>query len=249
MNKKRIADRFARAMQTYENQAFVQREIAETLALKLKGRVAYGCRIAEFGCGTGFYSRLLLEQFRPMSLWLNDLVPAMENAIAPLLGPKVTFCAGDAEKIPFPEMLDVVTSASTLQWFDDIAAFFHRCAVGLRNGGFLAVSTFAPGTFHELHRLIGQGLVYESPERLAAMLEKDFEVLCLEVNERVVWFSHPMKVLYHLRQTGVTGSGEMVWTKGMLQRFCMSYVEQYGGIIGVPLTYRPLYILAKKKRI
>lgn len=41
--------------------------------------------IAEFGCGTGCYSRLLLRTLQPETLLLNDLCPEMEECIHDLL--------------------------------------------------------------------------------------------------------------------------------------------------------------------
>ena len=92
-------------------------------------------RVVEFGCGTGSYSRILLHTLQPEALLLNDLCREMEECVKELCdGTTVQFVPGDAEAIDFPGETDLITSCSTLQWFNDPGAFFTRCQT-LRHGG------------------------------------------------------------------------------------------------------------------
>ena len=75
MDKRKIAECFARARQTYDREARVQHQVAEqmlSLLLDACPPRTECTRIVEVGCGTGIYSRLLLQAFRPQQLWLND---------------------------------------------------------------------------------------------------------------------------------------------------------------------------------
>lgn len=72
-----------------------------------------------------------------------------------------------------------------------------------------------------------------------------------------------MKVLYHLKQTGVTGlsapvslhteqdhkAKEHLWTRRDLYHFCERYTQKFSQGSTVSLTYHPIYIIAKKKRV
>lgn len=105
IDKALVARRFAHARDTYGSEARVQQQVAEKMLCLL---TAYACtsatapggngdrqqprnaalsfrHIAEFGCGTGCYSRLLLRTLQPETLLLNDLCPEMEECIHDLL--------------------------------------------------------------------------------------------------------------------------------------------------------------------
>ena len=55
MDKRLIAERFARARATYSREARVQQQVAEKMTALLRHALPDACfaRIAEFGCGTG----------------------------------------------------------------------------------------------------------------------------------------------------------------------------------------------------
>lgn len=258
MNKQRIAERFGRAAATYEQEATVQRQIAATMMDHLRGHVATPHpRVFEFGCGTGLYSRLLHEQLSPARLYLNDLSPKMGEACQDLLqaSDKVSFVAADAETLPLPEGIDIVTSCSAIQWFEQPEAFFARCADALPTGGLLAFSTFGKENMHEIHRLIGKGLLYRALSELTEALSTQYEVWHASEEQVKLSFPTPQAVLYHLKQTGVntpTGGGETPsrpWTKGDLLAFAEAYRRLFPSEQGVSLTYHPLYIIAKKKNV
>ena len=105
IDKALVALRFAHARDTYGSEARVQQQVAEKM---LRLLTAYACtsaaapdgngdrqqprnaalsfrHIAEFGCGTGCYSRLLLRTLQPETLLLNDLCLEMEECIHDLL--------------------------------------------------------------------------------------------------------------------------------------------------------------------
>ena len=66
MDKRLIAERFARARGTYSHEARVQQQVAEKMLQLLTERASpLFRRIVEFGCGTGSYSRLLLHKLQP----------------------------------------------------------------------------------------------------------------------------------------------------------------------------------------
>ncbi len=79
MDKEKIALRFSRAAESYEQEATVQRRIATSMLKMLEKYypMSSGSRILEIGCGTGIYSRMLQEHFSPSELICNDLSARM----------------------------------------------------------------------------------------------------------------------------------------------------------------------------
>ena len=290
MDKQLIAERFAKARNTYGREARVQQQVAEkmlhllteyavrsnrtalnTLAtpgnLAAANALAFSPRfrhIVEFGCGTGCYSRLLLQALQPQTLLLNDLCHEMEECIKdvcpsaplqvteqqPALSPPtaVHFSPGDAEQMDFPQGTDLITSCSTLQWFSHPESFFLRCHRFLADDGILAFSTFGKKNMQEIRRLTGNGLDYLPLAELHSLLSPRFDLLYASEELVSLPFSTPLQVLQHLKQTGVTGTEKKMWTRGRLQDFCNNYVRHFSDANRqVLLTYHPIYIIAKKK--
>lgn len=251
MEKQLIAQCFARARRTYDREAHVQHQAAIHMLNLLQTYAAPtgGQRICEVGCGTGIYSRLLYQAFRPVQLWLNDLCPEMEQSLGDLLGlPEVTFVPGDAETLPLPPDTNIITSCSTLQWFSAPAHFFRRCHEALSNGGILALSTFGPENLCEIRSLTGRGLTYLTPRQLATLLPPGLHLLHASEEIATLCFPTPTDVLRHLKQTGVTGTERRIWTRTHLRNFSEAYVRHFTHTDGqVSLTYHPVYLLAQKR--
>lgn len=261
MNKTIIAERFSKAIATYPREANVQRQIADKMIRLLKKHIPSPCpKVIEFGCGTGIYSRMLLRTFRPKELLLNDLCPEMRYCCKDLLREKqVYFLSGDAETVAFPDKSSLITSCSALQWFESPENFFKRCNTLLHSQGYFAFSTFGKKNMKEIRELTGTGLPYRSKEELEAALSPHFDILYSEEELIPLSFEDPMKVLYHLKQTGVNSLSaqsslyrkqeKQAWTRRDLQHFCERYTREFTQGTSVSLTYHPIYIIAKKKEV
>lgn len=274
MDKRLIAERFAKARDTYTREARVQRQVSEKMmrtltdVLSADGHPSPASlsarfrHIVEFGCGTGSYSRILLRALQPETLLLNDLCREMEECVGELCSAQtagtkksdaeveVRFLPGDAEKLRFPEGTDLITSCSTLQWLSDPGAFFIRCQHALTKDGILAFSTFGTENMRQIRELTGHGLEYLSVENLQHLLSPYFEILHAEEEIIALPFATPQAVLKHLKQTGVTGTEKKVWTRGRLQAFCEKYIRLFSKADGsVTLTYHPIYIIASPRSL
>ena len=248
MDKRLIAERFARARGTYTREAKVQLQVAEKmLQLVEQHRPDKELQqVMEFGCGTGIYSHLIVERLHPARLLLNDLCPEMEELVRSL---PARFLAGDAEVMSLPAGTELITSCSTLQWFVSPSRFFQRCQEALTEGGLLAISTFGPENLREIRSLTGNGLTYPTLAELKQMLQAaHLQLLHGEEEEATLTFTSPLEVLRHLQRTGATGTGTHIWTRGKLQRFENDYRQSFALPEGVSLTYHPIYLIAQKNK-
>ena len=256
MDKQLIRTRFAKSIRSYAEYAQAQTVIASRLCSLLSAvLLEEPRRVLEVGCGTGTFTRRFLEQFRPEEMVLNDICPEVEEALADLLTPQagestpqISFTAGDAELCSLPGDRDLIVSCSVLQWFEDPGAFIARCRTLVRGGGCIALTTFGPDNLQEVTAVTGTGLSYLPLGWLHGLLdEAGLRTVLAEDEHLTLHFSSPTEVLRHLKHTGVTGVTRTSWTRGRLAEFSAEYSSRYGdGDGSVPLTYHPVYLIARK---
>ncbi|NVO56300.1 methyltransferase domain-containing protein [Rhodobacteraceae bacterium B1Z28] len=238
---------FSRSFDTYHDAASQQAWVANRLVTELRGHGApshFGAAF-ELGCGTGHLTRLLCKNFSFDRLSVNDIASQARDT-ADAAG--ANFVAGDARHVRWPRNVDLLTSASMIQWMDDPADFLAKAARGLAPGGWLAVSGFGPKQYQELTQIgstaRAPGLC--GPEVLAAAVGAKLQVLAVGESLRKSHFATPRHVLEYLRKTGVNGRAKGAWTKSTLARFTADYIRYFETPKGVSLTYHPVWIIARK---
>ncbi|WP_373742143.1 malonyl-ACP O-methyltransferase BioC [Neisseria sp.] len=250
VNKARIAHRFAAAAGSYEQHADAQKQIHQhLLSLLLERGTAFG-KILEIGCGTGLLTRLLAEHVRAEHWVANDLSAGCLETLRQRMPSEIRcrYLCGDAETLDFGSGYDVVVSASAVQWFEDKERFVRRCARMLDSDGLLLFNTFSENNLCEIKSLTGVGLDYPDAAQWRRWLGADFNVQELSEYTVCLNFADPLDVLKHLKLTGVTAAGSMVWTRQRLAAFRENYRARFAAADGgVSLTYRPLYISAVRK--
>lgn len=248
-----VAARFSSALSTYEEHARVQREAADHLTERLLSlRTSFG-RVFEVGCGTGRWSRTLAARADIGALWLNDLSPELTSEarqrLPDAVREKTDVVPGDAERVVWPDGLDLVLAGSVLQWFSRPEAFFENLRRRLRPGGLAAVVTYGPENCREVKALTGRGLAYPDAETLLRFAA-DFRLHHRSEEIRRERFATPRAVLRHLRATGVTGTHDgFRWTKRSLFAFEEAYRARFAADDGeesVHLTYHPVILLLEK---
>lgn len=243
-----LRERFSGACGSYEQEATVQKAAAAELASIIRKQVPDGFRdkVLEVGCGTGLLTRELLGFIPPEGLYLNDICPEFSTMFTDT--GTAGFIAGDAETVDFPSGLGLIASASAIQWFSDPGAFFRKCHRSLREGGYLAFSTFGPGNLRETARVSGQALRYLAPDELEAMLSPGYRTIQVSDYLSTLHFPTPADVLRHLKRTGVNGLSRRKWTRKDLSDFCRTYSELFGTAGGCTLTYHPVFVLTRKQQ-
>ena len=161
INKSQVAQRFAKAGQSYVQHAVVQKQICQHLIGLMQEYISKNSldRVFEIGCGSGNLSHLLMQHFAIQQLFLNDLYPEVQQHFQN--DPKLKWWIGDIEQLDFPQSLDLVASSSALQWVGDLEAVFKNCADALTQQGYLCFSTFGQQNLQEIKARQGPLLVLD----------------------------------------------------------------------------------------
>ncbi|AXT28886.1 methyltransferase (plasmid) [Ruegeria sp. AD91A] len=239
---------FSRSFQTYNDTASQQAWVARKLVSEMR-RVGAPSRFDvafELGCGTGHLTRVLRQSFDLPDLYLNDIAP---QARVTADAEKAAFIAGDVRLVEWPARLDLVASASMIQWMEDPARLLQKVADALEPGGWLAMSGFGPLQYQELTQI---GSTARAPglcatDALVAAIEGPLKVLSVGESVRPSYFATPRDVLKYLRRTGVNGRAQGAWTRATLARFEADYVQKFGADGRVHLTYHPVWVIAQKR--
>lgn len=253
-DKDRVARAFLRGLASYDQEAVVQGSVngrlLEIISSFAKTKVPVR-RVLEVGCCTGMLTEATCRLLQPDEYFLNDLVPqffqAVQDRLAPELRSRLRPCFGDIERCNVPEEIDVVVSSSTLQWLDNLEAFFGRIARILTGNGRLVFSMFGRETLGEVTELTGVGLSYPSFSEVRDLLELRFRIHHSDVVRDKLFFATPLDVLRHIQATGVGGVGGYAWTPRRIERFAEKYRERFSGHRGVELSYVS-YLFAADKR-
>ena len=243
-----VKQRFEKSAQSYDTHAVVQQQAVMLLLDKINALQPNYSRILESGAGTGYATKSLcnfkgIEQF-----YVNDLVSSYApsyKAMNPNLG--IVPLMGNMEELDFPSDLNIILGANCLQWVSDLPAFLAKCANALQENGIIAFTTFGPQNFMEIKKTTGVSLNYIEAKNLTKHFSEHFKVLDVSETDQKLYFKNPCHVLKHMKDTGVNGVSQQKWTKGKHQQFIADYEAQFTCEHGVPLTYHPITIIARKK--
>ncbi len=248
LDKNLVLNRFRRSVDTYNQAAEVQPNMAEALMKQLLLHNPSSCfnRILEFGCGSGMLTDLIEAQLEYQHLYLLDLVEEWKPFH--LHRPKIEFMVGDIEQITLPHDLDLILANAVVQWVNNLPALLDKLNHSLLPGGLLGLTTFGPENLREIVALTGRGLSYLNLDELKALVQPQFDVISINQQLFQLQFNSPLAVLRHLRATGTTASvAPERWTRKNLARFSTDYSIFQLGNGKFTLTYHPIILIARKR--
>ena len=242
VNPKSVKSHFFFFMDKYDENATVQKFLAEILAAETtKLSNSYG-KILELGCGTGLLTKEIVKKIHFESYTANDLSEKSKKYLDKILK-NYTFIKGNASKIQAGRTYNLIISNAMFQWFSNPEPIFENYAKILNSDGILAFTTFSPENFPELNAITGLSLDYKSNDELKKILQKSYKILKIETFKQVLEFSTPLQLLYHLKNTGVNSLGDKKWDFSDVKNFCRKYQEKFSK---TTLTYTPILVIAQK---
>jgi len=248
VDKKDIATAFNRAVQTYDQQASLQREIADSLIQQVLQNIAAG-KILDAGCGTGYVARKL-KQNSQYHLTALDLSDNMLNQ-AEINHSAHDYVQGDIEVLPFgDEAFDCVVSNLAMQWCHSLETAITEQLRVLKSGGQLYISTLIQPSLWELKKAwqtvddaqhVMDFISGEMLENYLAQLELNPNVdhIVCHCYAKELMFDDILDLLKSLQNIGATALPQRqkgLMGKNQLQKLADAYAV-YETDKKLPLTY------------
>ncbi|OHD06670.1 MAG: malonyl-[acyl-carrier protein] O-methyltransferase BioC [Spirochaetes bacterium GWC1_27_15] len=260
MLTEKIRQNFSKHSTDYDTNAKVQKEMANELIDLIKNQGVFK-KIFEIGCGTGFFSKLLLD-LAPETIILNDISPKMLELTKNELidHQNIQFIESNFENYQLKNKFDLITGNATFQWFKNIFPTFTKIFNSLEKSGVLAFSTFIDGTFFELDKAFKQTylderlpykkhtLSFYSEDEIKECLERiGFKIIDSYTKDYVFYFSHPKEFLKSVHQIGAASFSQDTVKYSIMKKMFENYIKIFQNNTNlIPATYKVLFVIGKK---
>lgn len=209
INKERVADRFDNTRASYDLSALSQHATASRLAdklLKIIGADRHFNHAIEIGSGSGQLTKLYQRELHIDKLELWDLSSMPTESIPD--GAVMVTDDAEARLFELPDdNVDLIVSASTLQWFNSPANGIRQIQRILRPGGIAALSLYTKGTYDSLAKATGVSINYMEAEQIRDCVSNGYTIEHFAVDEAVTRFENSRQLIEHMRLTGVNSAG------------------------------------------
>ena len=242
----KIRSTFNDAASNYDDNAFLQSEIANRLAEKLKVISIKPQTIIDLGSGTGLLSNKTAEIFPIANLICVDF--AQQSLLKNSQNLKV--CA-NAYELPFSSnSVDFIVSNLMMQWCPDLKALFNECYRVLKPEGLILFTTFGPDTLKELKR---SWSAVDSSAHVNnfidmhdigdQMLQSGFQSPIMEMENITLTYEKVLDLMHDLKSIGAqnVGSRSKALTGKTKFKKMIEMYESYRSDGKLPATYEVIY--------
>jgi len=259
LSKQQVARQFSRAAESYDEQASLQREMADRL-IKLIPHQATGT-LVDFGCGTGDALVKIAQQTNLNLIGLDiaaGMIEACRRNDASAKQRSVEWRVADLEQTGLEtNSADFAFSNAAIQWCESRTAFAEMARV-LKPAGQLLVSTFGSQTLHQWKaawQTIGDFSPrvheFESESDLRnALANAQFENIQLSVRQTELKFSDIPTMFRSIKKLGATnaiaGRATGLLGREKYRRLCNHFEKQLLENECLSLTFETITITATK---
>jgi len=261
INKDIIIKNFSQCANYYDRYADIQ----NFCALKLIERAGDDdfLNILEVGCGTGNYTKLLIDKFPKARIKAIDISKEMLLIAKKKLGDRdIKFISCNGETIDFRGHFDLITSNSCFQWFEDLEKSLYKYRdLFIPKKGTILFSIFGPLTFWELDQSLrkalgkDKGIVaanFIKREEIEKALKRSFKEI--DIEEKILEKRYPslIDILKTIKYTGTRGDHTIknLWTPNMISKIESIYREEFSRSISgknnIVATYQFFFCKATK---
>ena len=242
IDKSLVKNRFKKSLITYNDNAIVQKQMAEKL-IKLLPIKNYGS-IFEIGCATGILTEQIAKTVKYNEIYINDIVPDAKQYIDSILS-DYTFISGDIETIDINRKFDLVISNACLQWCNNIKNTINKLMEHLNKDGILAVSVFGDSILKELKEIFD---IKENTYSLNDIKQylKEYNICNITEETFELKFNNLREILQHLKYTGANSLKEFSLTKSSFAGFEEQYKNKYSKNGKLILTYNPAFLIINR---
>lgn len=251
---------FNRAAASYEAEAHIQKQMADALIQDLKSLnlcFQYG---REYGAGTGYLSRLLLEHF-PQSQWeISDLSPSMvewnQEHLPPCFQHRVQYSVLDLRDWQPNPHLQFIVSNATLQWIPELLQWCEQILQRSSPGITLAFTLFGPQNLAEIYQSYDQALGrplhnpiqhWQESQLQENLQTQGWKILKLNSKAYTQSAASLWDLLRNFRATGISpGQGRKPLSRQELIRWQNLYQQKYSCPQGVYCTWDTLTVIVQK---
>ena len=235
IDKKRIAKNFEKRIGEYEQNAYVQKKMAEKLTQILPSS-SYK-KILEIGSYSGVLTKELIKNIDFESYLALDIVENSKDYLENI-DKKIIFKKADIEAFETNEKFDLIVSNAALQWCSDFEGTIKKLKSFLNPKGVLAISIFSPQNLQEIRETFNISLSYPDEN----LLNKHFSTI--SSGEIKINFESPLDILRHLKYTGVNSLTSTPLTFKEIKNNLNRLEAKYGNT----LTYTPVYLVFQNQK-
>ncbi len=250
-DKRKVAQAFSRAAESYDSVAQLQRDIADSLMTWLPEQVAGN--VLDLGCGTGYAAPFLREQYPQAPLLHLDLAQGMLSfAREQRPVTDAFYMCGDAEQLPLADAsVELIWSSLAVQWCEQPDRLLAELARVLKPGGRCLLATLGPETLHELKRawaIVDDDVHVNSFIPLEQLLQHNIglKLARCETEYKVLRYNRLQELMHELKALGahnVNNRREQgLSSRRRLIQLLDAYEQQRLSDGSLPATYEVYYL-------
>ncbi|BFM14412.1 hypothetical protein R50073_05950 [Maricurvus nonylphenolicus] len=254
VEKRKVAQSFSRAAETYDSVADLQRQVGNNLLTRLP-EIESAETLLDVGAGTGYFTGPLSQRCQVVGL---DIAEGMLRFARENHSNVQHWMCADAEYLPLADSsVQHIFSSLAIQWCSQLPQLFGELHRVLSPGGQLRIATLGPQTLYELRDAwkavdhYAHVNHFEAAEKLqAAMVGAGFENVSIETETITLSFAELKQLTHELKALGAhnmnSGQSGGLTGRARLKAFKTAYESFRRDDGSLPATYEVYYLSASR---